>query len=186
MIARAIEAGVPFAWFTADEVYGQAKYLHAWLEDRDVHYVLAIRRSDTLTIAGGEQRADALIAAAPARAWQRLSTGAGAHGPRDIDWARVAVTPAPHRAAGTGCWPAARSATQSSSPITPATAPPAPAWWTWPGWQAAAGTSKNASSRPRTRPGWITTRSAPGGPGMPTSPSRCSPWPGWQPAKHRP
>src|SRR5215475_6710263 len=25
MIARAVEAGVPFAWFTADEAYGQAK-----------------------------------------------------------------------------------------------------------------------------------------------------------------
>ena len=92
MIARAIEAGVPFAWFTADEAYGQAKYLHAWLEDRDLHYVLAIRRSGTFTIDGAEQRADALIAAAPARSWQRLSTGAGAHGPREFDWARVAIT----------------------------------------------------------------------------------------------
>ena len=25
MIARAVAAGVPFAWFTADEAYGQAK-----------------------------------------------------------------------------------------------------------------------------------------------------------------
>src|SRR5581483_1334145 len=25
----------------------------------------------------------------PARAWRRLSVGAGAHGPRDYDWARV-------------------------------------------------------------------------------------------------
>ena len=33
MIGRAIEANVPFSWFTADEVYGQATYLHAWLED---------------------------------------------------------------------------------------------------------------------------------------------------------
>ena len=36
MIARAITAGVPFAWFTADEAYGQAKWLQAWLEDQDV------------------------------------------------------------------------------------------------------------------------------------------------------
>ena len=34
MISRAIEAGVPFAWFTADEAYGQAKYLQVWLETR--------------------------------------------------------------------------------------------------------------------------------------------------------
>jgi hypothetical protein len=41
---------------------------------------MAIRRSDTLTTGAGERRADALIAAAPARAWQRISAGAGAHG----------------------------------------------------------------------------------------------------------
>ncbi len=73
MISRAIEAKVPFAWFTADEVYGQAKYLQAWLEEQDVFYVMAIRRSDTLTTSAGEQRADALITAAPARSWQRIS-----------------------------------------------------------------------------------------------------------------
>ncbi|MFF8024399.1 hypothetical protein ACFZDJ_25495 [Streptomyces sp. NPDC007896] len=27
MLQRAIEAGVPLAWVTADEAYGQAKYL---------------------------------------------------------------------------------------------------------------------------------------------------------------
>jgi SRSO17 transposase len=92
MIGRAIDAGVPFAWFTADEAYGQAKYLRVWLEERDVFHVLAIRRSDTLiTTSAGEQRADALIAALPPRAWRRLSVGAGAHGPREYHWARVPV-----------------------------------------------------------------------------------------------
>jgi SRSO17 transposase len=91
MISRAITAGVPFAWFTADETYGQAKYLQAWLEGQDVSYVMAVRCSDTLTMPDGEQRADALIAAAPARSWQRLLTGAGAHGPREFDWTRIAV-----------------------------------------------------------------------------------------------
>jgi SRSO17 transposase len=70
MISRAITAGVPFAWFTADETYGQAKYLQAWLEGQDVSYVMAVRCSDTLTTPAGEQRADALIAAAPAAARQ--------------------------------------------------------------------------------------------------------------------
>jgi SRSO17 transposase len=77
MIARAVAAGVPFAWFTADEVYGQAKWLQAWLEDQDVSYVMAIRCSDTLTMPAGEQRAGVLIAAVPARSWQRISAGAG-------------------------------------------------------------------------------------------------------------
>jgi SRSO17 transposase len=92
MIGRAIDAGVPFAWFTADEAYGQAKYLRVWLEDQDVFHVLAIRCSDTLiTTSAGEQRADALIAALPPRVWRRLSVGAGAHGPREYHWARVPV-----------------------------------------------------------------------------------------------
>jgi hypothetical protein len=27
-----MDAGAPFAWVTADEAYGQAKYLRVWLE----------------------------------------------------------------------------------------------------------------------------------------------------------
>jgi SRSO17 transposase len=106
MIARAVAAGVPFAWFTADETYGQAKWLQAWLEERDIFYVMAIRCSDTLTTPGGEQRADALIAAVPSRSWQTISAGAGAHGPREYDWARVPVRPGWRR--GRGHWLLAR------------------------------------------------------------------------------
>jgi SRSO17 transposase len=92
MIARAIGAGVPFRWFTADEAYGQAKYLRVWLEEQDVFRVVATRRNDTLiTTSGSEQHADALIAALPMRAWRRLSVGAGAHGPREFDWARIPI-----------------------------------------------------------------------------------------------
>jgi hypothetical protein len=58
MISRTIAAGVLFVWFTADEVYEQAKYLHTWLEDQDVSHVLAIRRSDTLIWPAGEQRVE--------------------------------------------------------------------------------------------------------------------------------
>jgi SRSO17 transposase len=82
---------VPFAWFTADEIYGQAKYLRAWLEEQGVSYVVAIRRCDTFPAAARQQQADALIAALPARSWQRLSAGAGAHGPREYHWARIAI-----------------------------------------------------------------------------------------------
>src|SRR5215813_4566301 len=105
MIARALAAGVPFAWFTADEAYGQAKFLRAWLEERHVSYVMAIRRSDTFTISGTEQRADSLIAALPARSWQRLSAGAGAHG--STTGPGSPSQPAPALGAGIGCWPAA-------------------------------------------------------------------------------
>jgi DDE superfamily endonuclease len=154
MIGRAIKAGVPFSWFTADEVYGQAKYLQAWLEEHGVFYVMAIRRSDTLTTTTGEQRADALIAAAPARSWQRISVGPGAHGLREFHWARVPVRTAGRRPGpGTGCWPAAPCPTPPTSLITLATAPAAPAPLIWPGSPGAAGTSKNASSKPKAIPG---------------------------------
>jgi SRSO17 transposase len=92
MIERALAAGVPFAWVTADEAYGQVKYLRVWLEDRDVAHVLATRCNDTVSTATGrEARVDELIAGLPARAWRRVSVGAGAHGPREYDWARVPI-----------------------------------------------------------------------------------------------
>jgi SRSO17 transposase len=100
MISRALEAGVPFAWFTADEAYGQAKWLQAWLEEQGVSYVMAIRRSDTLTMLEGERRADARINTLPARSWQKISAGAGAHGPREYHWARVPVRPGWERGRG--------------------------------------------------------------------------------------
>lgn len=88
MLERALAAGVPFSWFTADEAYGQAGYLREWLENRGVSYVLATRRDHRMTTrADRVARADALIAELPARRWQRLAVGAGAHGPRDYDWA---------------------------------------------------------------------------------------------------
>ena len=100
-------AGLNFAWFTADEAYGQVKYLRVWLEARDVAYVLATRRNDMLiTIEGRQARADDLVADLPARAWRRISAGAGAHGPREYDWARIPIRIG--RARGRGHWLLAR------------------------------------------------------------------------------
>ena len=52
---------------------------------------MAIRCRDTLTMPEGERRADAVVAAVPPRSWQRISAGAGAHGPREYRWARIPV-----------------------------------------------------------------------------------------------
>ncbi|WP_373418896.1 IS701 family transposase [Rhodococcus opacus] len=41
MIERALDAGVPFGWFTGDEAYGQVGRLRMWLESRGVAHVLA-------------------------------------------------------------------------------------------------------------------------------------------------
>lgn len=107
MIQRAIDADMPFSWVTADEAYGHAAYLRTWLEERDVFHVLALQSNDMLSAAdGGEQRADELTAALPARAWRRLSVGAGAHGPREYDWARLPIRPAWR--SGRGHWLLAR------------------------------------------------------------------------------
>jgi SRSO17 transposase len=111
MLERAFAAGVPFSWVTADEAYGQVKYLRVWLEQHDAPYVLATKRNDTLITAGpdfgfAEQRADTLIAALDPRTWRRLSVGAGAHGPRDYEWARVPIRVA--WAPGRGHWLLAR------------------------------------------------------------------------------
>src|SRR5262245_27355233 len=115
MIARAVAAGVPFAWFTADETYGQAKWLQAWLEGQDVWYVMAIRCSDTVTMPEGERRADQLIAAVPSRSWQKISAGAGAHGPREYHWARIPVRDGRKR--GRGHWLLARRSLSNPAEI---------------------------------------------------------------------
>jgi hypothetical protein len=94
--------------------------------------------------------------------------------------------PAGRAAAGTGCWPAGPYRIPTRSPTTPATGPAGPAPPTWPGRGQPLAHRRSASSRPRARPGWIGTRSAPGAPGTPTSPCPCSPWPGSPPARPRP
>ena len=42
MLERALDAGVPCGWVTADEVYGGDSRLRRWLEERDVPHVLAV------------------------------------------------------------------------------------------------------------------------------------------------
>ncbi|WP_454199310.1 IS701 family transposase [Nocardia sp. Marseille-Q1738] len=116
MLERALAARVPFRWFTADEAYGQVKYLRFWLEQRDIAHVLATRRNDTLiTTRWGQARADELVAALPARSWQRISAGAGAHGPRDYDWARVPIRVL--LAPGRGHWLLARRSVSNPAEI---------------------------------------------------------------------
>ena len=74
MIARALDAGVPAAWVTGDEVYGADPELRAELEARGIGYVLGGGlRPPGAAPAGDTYRADALLRRVPARAWQRVS-----------------------------------------------------------------------------------------------------------------
>jgi SRSO17 transposase len=97
MVQRVIDARTPFGWFAADEAYGQNTALRDWLEDQHVSYVLAVPKSFAAAMPGGHVRADALSRKVPARAWQRLSCGDGAKGPRFYDWAMIGTaSPARH------------------------------------------------------------------------------------------
>jgi SRSO17 transposase len=87
MLARALDAGVPAAWVTGDEVYGACPRLRALLEARGIGYVLAVACDHPVRAGGATQRADALLRCVPVRAWQCISAGRGAKGHRHYDWA---------------------------------------------------------------------------------------------------
>jgi SRSO17 transposase len=89
MLCRALDAGVPAAWVTGDEVYGADPDLRSELETRGVGYVLAVACDHRVRAGGDSYRADALLRRVPVRAWQCVSAGRGAKGHRLYDWAFV-------------------------------------------------------------------------------------------------
>ncbi len=110
MLGRTLESGVPFAWFTGDEVYGSDRNLRLWLEREEIAHVLAIKSNEklwALTDRGPLQvRVDRLAAGVEESAWVRCSAGNGAKGPRVYDWAAVDIRPL--REPGKGHWLLAR------------------------------------------------------------------------------
>jgi SRSO17 transposase len=91
MVERALRGGVRAAWVTGDEVYGSDGKFRQALERRRQPYVLAVRSDQCVCIGFEQLRVKALVALAPAHAWQRLSAGDGAKGARVYDWACVRV-----------------------------------------------------------------------------------------------
>ncbi len=90
MLERALDAGVPAAWVTADSLYGDVKYLRVWLEARPIGYVLAVSGKDTVVGPDWRQRRIGTdLADPPPDGWRRLSAGDGAKGPRWYDWLRL-------------------------------------------------------------------------------------------------
>ncbi len=83
MLERARAAGVPFSWLTGDSVYGADHAIRRWAERHQRGYVLAVTSGQRL----GLRPVTAWIKKLPKRAWQRLSAGDGAKGPRFYDWA---------------------------------------------------------------------------------------------------
>jgi SRSO17 transposase len=98
LLARARVAGVPAAWVTADSVYGDDRHLRMWLEAHEQPYVLAVSGKEYVNVEATwtQRRVSTLLKelrAVPADAWQRLSAGDGAKGPRLYDWYRLPLVP---------------------------------------------------------------------------------------------
>ena len=93
MLKRALEAGVPASWVTADEVYGSDRRLRLWLEQEGMSHVLAIKSTEPLWSGFAQVGAATLAADVPSDQWVRLSAGDGAKGPRIYDWTRVSIRP---------------------------------------------------------------------------------------------
>lgn len=83
MLIRAFAADVPCRWVTADSVYGADYALRRCIEKSGRGYVLAVTSRQRL---GFKTVAD-WLEDVPGNAWQRLSAGDGAKGPRLYDWA---------------------------------------------------------------------------------------------------
>jgi Transposase len=96
--ARARAQQARAAWVTADSVYGDDRRLRIWLEAQEQAYVLAVSGKEYVNVAATwtQRRVSALLAEVaqqPAAAWQRLSAGEGAKGPRLDDWLRLPLVP---------------------------------------------------------------------------------------------
>ena len=90
MIRAARTAGIPFAWFTADEEFGQNPGLGDDLETSRIPYVMAVPKSTPLTdTTGRTERCDERVGRLPRNAWQRRACGIGSKGFRVYDWALI-------------------------------------------------------------------------------------------------
>jgi SRSO17 transposase len=90
MIENARAAGVLFAWFTADEEFGQNPGLCEYLEGDHLPYVMAIPKNTVFRgSAGVSQQIEASAKRLPPNAWQRRACGIGAKGHRVYDWALI-------------------------------------------------------------------------------------------------
>lgn len=87
MLDRALDAGVPAAWVTGDEVYGNDRQLCGALEERRQPYVLAVTCQRRVFYDGARREVREIAPRLPSRMWHRLSAGAGTKGPRRYDWA---------------------------------------------------------------------------------------------------
>jgi SRSO17 transposase len=133
MLEHAWAQGVPMAWVTGDEVYGDATYVRDAIARAGKKYLLTIsahtpfwreypplekptegargrpREKPRLAAdAPAGETAAALVASLPEKAWRPLTVSEGEKGPRTYDWARVRVVESRERLPGPEGWLLAR------------------------------------------------------------------------------
>jgi SRSO17 transposase len=92
MIQRALDAQVPFAWFTADEEFGQNPGLRRFLEENGISYVMAIPKNTMITTREGRTQAiEETAGRIRPHEWQRRACGIGSKGFRIYDWALIST-----------------------------------------------------------------------------------------------
>jgi SRSO17 transposase len=103
MIDRTAAAGVPFAWFAADEEFGQNPSLRAYLEKERIAYCMAVPKT-TSTATGNISTAkqdpevmENIAARLKPHDWSRRSCGIGSKGFRVYDWALITTSDPEHQ-----------------------------------------------------------------------------------------
>jgi SRSO17 transposase len=91
MLERVLAHRLPFAWVTADSVYGADYHLRRFLTEHHIPYVLAVAPNNQVRLGWQEGyesiRVDEWLARKRHLRWYRLSAGTGSKGPRWYDWA---------------------------------------------------------------------------------------------------
>jgi SRSO17 transposase len=91
MLKRAFDAGVCAGWVTGDTIYGSARRLRMFLEERGVPFVLGVKSDESLWTleerGPGQLRAEKIAEGVKPEEWRRLSAGAGSKGERLYEWA---------------------------------------------------------------------------------------------------
>ncbi|WP_138968789.1 IS701 family transposase [Streptomyces sp. YIM 121038] len=85
LVLRALASDLPLAWVAADSAYGQEGRFRRLIEQSGLGYVLAVPKSQQVF----GPRIDYLFAQAPGEAWETISCGDGAKGPRRYHWAAL-------------------------------------------------------------------------------------------------
>lgn len=134
LLRRVLASGLPTAWITADEAYGDSADLRAAIDgELQQRYVLAVACTTPLWTerpateqpgpsergrprtrvrlapdAAAWQSAQEVVANWPAEVWQRLTVSAGEKGPIQYDWAAQRVVESRHGLPGNDVWLLAR------------------------------------------------------------------------------